>query len=752
MLQLRSLENYIKFDYVKWVFRYLLAPPVWLALTFIVQQELHAAKIVGLLGGESYNGSVYYPYAGVLSQGLNPNNVLGDSIVNGGISNSALNQAGLGLVGGAGNGEAYAAFILPSNQVVPLSDLPIGSITRVSLNNLGNGVISGLSGSGQYLALVSLAAVPAQIPVPTGITMHAVSIGNSGRTLVGGNLSSASYLAEISSSGTLIPITLPATSFVTSISINNTGTALVSANSTDLYAAFVDIDNNITPVNLPVASGAIDAVSINNFNNGLVAGYKGDYSYAAFVAANGNVSEILGASVGGGSVFSSVSINNANAGLVGGYSVSAGAHYPLAFLVLPNGQTISLDVPQTFSGEIDSVSINQAGIGLIGGFTTDANANTLNYGALIAPNGTVVPLTIYTVPDPNGVIGISSATIIDAATPQSFGAYASAVYSQLAAASALETHFIKMNVKVNSNTASLALMASTDPCQAMQRERGDINPQNVFWAVPIFNYVHVQSQNYIPTYDNTVGGILLGYDRTMGNFLVGAGFGYAFNYAAYQQGLGHSKIDEELGCLYMIYHNDYVRTNAAIWGGGYQLRNERHMLAIATSYGKTHGWILSPHLEVAFPIGIKGHYRVEPFAMFDWVNNWQHSYAETGSSAFNLILGSLYNSLLQSEIGIRFYEQVQKQNGVFTFEQKFCYVNQVPFNVNSISTYFVGGAASAFPIATGSSVVQNLGDVQIFGSYFPNNTRYPYIALMAEAMLGFSYQSYFASLELGKRF
>jgi hypothetical protein len=137
--------------------------------------------------------------------------------------------------------------------------------------------------------------------------------------------------------------------------------------------------------------------------------------------------------------------------------------------------------------------------------------------------------------------------------------------------------------------------------------------------------------------------------------------------------------------------------------------------------------------------------------MFDWVNSWQHQYTESGDSGFNLVIDSQYASLLQSEFGLRFYELFQFNKGKFLLEEKLSYVNQAPFHFKNMNTFFVE-SASTFPVATGSSKIQNLGGIQLGGSFLPKNQAFPYCAFTLQALLGTSYQSYFISLNIGKNF
>jgi uncharacterized protein with beta-barrel porin domain len=272
-------------------------------------------------------------------------------------------------------------------------------------------------------------------------------------------------------------------------------------------------------------------------------------------------------------------------------------------------------------------------------------------------------------------------------------------------------------------------------------------------VAPFGNYVHLKAQGTIPSYTNEIGGALLGYDREELNYLIGASVGYAFNYVQYSQGQGHSKIQEEIASFYTSCYTEHFRFTGVLWGGLYQLSNVRHTLSLITSTGKTHGWILDPHIELASPWAMdqKEFYFVEPFIMFDWVNIWQKQFTETGPAGFNLQMGSVYGSLLQSEAGLRFYQLFAYGWGELSLEEKVSYVNQAPFNFNSTTTSFVA-SASTFPIAVASTKIENLASLQLIGSFTPRNKSYPFGGFALQSMANASYQSYYASVFTGMNF
>lgn len=425
------------------------------------------------------------------------------------------------------------------------------------------------------------------------------------------------------------------------------------------------------------------------------------------------------------------------------------------------------------SGSINAVAINKEGLGLISGDISGP------YLALVAPDGTLTPISVADVSGFQDVALASYESIANQAVPQSTGPFGAAFNTQLAATSALTTHFIQKNkiwsqqetYTSDQNPTDIAfndeLLAYNDGIlPGRSHNQLAMNPKtksqplgtapvlknNSLWLEPFGNYVHVKGDGSVPACTNEIGGILLGYDREECDYLVGAALGYAYDYIHYAQGLGHGNIQEEMASLYGAYYTDHFWLNAAVWGGMYQLHNKRHTLSQISSKGHTHGWILNPHLELASPwqIGHCNSYYIEPFVSVDWIKNWQHSYTESGSSGLNLHMPSIDNSLLQSEAGLRFYERFVYGWGDIRFEEKISYINQTPFDVGPVTTSFVS-AASTFPIAVGNSKVQNLGALQVLVAFVPNDSSV-YGGFSLEAAVGDSYQTYFGSLFCGVDF
>lgn len=609
--------------------------------------------------------------------------------------------------------------------------------------------------------------------------IFSVSINDAGAGLVGGRYLSGgqAYAAIVASNGAVTRLSLPNitagdTSSIFSVSINESGTGLVGGISKiggasgEAYAALVAANGTVTQLSLPDTStndlSYLNSVAINKSGTGLLGGARHsdryDQGYAALVAANGTVTRLSLPNIlnADSSEIVAVSLNDSGVGLVGGRSFIGGGHMngeAYAALIAPNGTATQLPLPHIAISDgsiITSVSMNNAGVGLIGGQSITGLGGGEAYAVLVAPNGTVTQLSLpqIAVNDGSEILSVSLADTV----PNSIGPYASAIYTQLAAARALETRLtFKGAQKVASSPTEVAA-ADLAPVASSPKTF-----PNCIWVAPFGNYVHVKSQGDIPTFTNTIGGLLVAYDRQIANFLVGGGAGYGYNGLHYSESLGHGSIQEEMLYAYMAYKQDRFRLNSAVWGGLYQFSNERHTIPLPgntlTSHAHTHGWIFSPHLEMAFlwKTLYEGKYKVEPFFMFDYVNSWLQGYTEWGSSGLNLVVDGQYTSLLQSEAGLRFYEYFAFNWGTFWLEEKLSYVNQAPFYFNKATTQFVA-SASTFPVAVGSTEVQNLAGLELQANFQPKNQKMPYGGLTLQALLGPSYQSYFMSLEIGQNF
>lgn len=721
----------------------------------------------------------------------------------------------LGIAGGQEAGAAYAAFVSSDGTVTPISPLPNpGEINAVDINASGIAIIGGRDNTSTdaYAAFVSTDGIIQDFSIgsSTNCNFTSAHISASGLGLVGGYVSANTpYVAFLSQDGTITPFDVSSAPFnmgfnsltqtdlndsgigliggeggdggthafaayiypngdsvpfsnqfpdvgsIACVSISNNGSGLVAGrgNGSDPYAALINLDQNVIPLS-GLNSGSYQAVAINATGSGIMGGSDGSgNAYASLVAPNGTLTELFDPAPSGS--ISSVDLNNEGVGIIAG--TNGGSTY--AAIVESNGALAPIfDSPP--AGSINAVAINDQKIGLLGG------SDDLLF--LIAPNGTVTQLDALI---GGSISSTSLKSVANNAVPKEEIAPSSSIYSQLTMASAQGTRLIQKNhvwrhgkgenpnfrESVASNQLAFNEELNSKSIAALSPQtrfapKTDSQFKNSFWMEPFGTYVHLKGSQNLPNISNQVGGFLIGYDREGEDYLVGASFGYAFNYISYSQRVGHGKLQEELGSLYGAYYANHFWTALSIWGGGFQLDTTRHTLGQVTSYGKTNGWILTPQLEMASPWEIDNgkRYYVEPFVSLEYINSWQAAYTETGAAGFNLQMPSVYNSLLQSEVGLRFYQRFLYNWGDFCLEEKASYVNQKPFGDRSATTSFVGGGAS-FPVAVGNSETQNLGSFQILGAFVPKSNKY-YGGLSFETMAGSSFQYYFGSAFWGVNF
>ena len=688
-----------------------------------------------LLGGVNYEG-VQPPIAylvspnGTLTSLLNP-----AAFPNGGIVESvAIAQNGKGIISGQSNpfasGAPIASFVSLNGTVTPLvlegdtmySDTSF--FQSAAISNSGVGVLGGQSDTAPTPPLsysvasngVATFLGPPEAGFPSGAGILSVSIAENGSALFGG------------------------------VNYGGAPPLLYRLNSDGTFSDFT------SAIGIPT-SGAINGVSIAENGIGLIGGAGPSLPFAAFVAPDGTLS-VLGDGIFPVGSISSVALNNSCAGILGGQS-NVGDHPPIAYLVAPNGTLTPLGegiFPS--SGVIYSVAITDSGVGVIGG---EENPNS--YGApiayLVAPNGTLTSLITQT--DLSNSVWISTVSISDAIAPQSFGPYNSLANSLFALTHTLEDHYTGrkqfFDAKRGAEMAALTLLATKKPSAIQETPPKKTSPTWTLWGGPFGELIYQDGENSLPDFSDEIAGVITAAEYNgIKNVSIGGALAYAFTYIHYKDDTGHAKVNQEYALLYADFTLPYFFFNGALWGGLYQMSNDRLTLGFIHSKSSPNGWLLSPHIEISTPFLAKGDwFGIDPFAMVDWANSWQNSFREKGRSGLNLSMDSQYCSLLRSEIGIRFYETLTYSWGHLKIEEKASYVNKTPFHTGGASAAFIG-SVSSFGVETISRSMQNLGLAQIAFHFTPSKPTYPYGSIDYQGEFGSTFQSHLLILELGKSF
>ena len=751
---------------------------------------LCGADTVGIIGG---TGSP--TYAGFISsEGFFPFPTGSNLPANGWINSVAINNAGLGLVGGSDNtGPAYAALVSSQGTLLQLSGgrLPAnGLINSVAINNAGLGLIGGYNSTGPaYAALVSSQGALTQLSggsLPADGAINSVALNNAGLGLIGGyNSTGPAYAALVSSQGLLLQLSggsFPANGVIISVAINNAGVGLIGGGNRTgpVYAALVSSLGHLLQLSgggLP-ADGLINSVAINNAGVGLIGGQdNAGPAYAALVSSQGALTQLSGGGLPADGQINSVAINNAGVGLIGG-----GYNEPPAYaaLVSPQGALTQLSgggLPA--NGQINSVAINNAGVGLIGGESVVGNT-PYPYAALVSPLGVLTQITDGNFFSSKGII--NSVALADSIVPKSFGAgnsfanslfaltsqvfpnhmtsYSGLQKNQGLSSSARASRESFESQNTTSNFAEEIIFVSytensqnTSYSEASSNENKQELPAYCFWADGFGEYAHQKQQGAFPAFKNWMGGFILACDYLeIANTVIGSGFAYAHNSVHLSKNGGRANTNQEFLTFYGSWSRKNLFIQGALWGGIYQMDNKRNSPFGISSTSHIHGGLFNPHLEIGTPFYIKAEWlSLNPFVMCDWANNWQGSFKEKGAAGFNLVMKSQYVSLLRSEVGLRVLETLKRSWGEVIFQEKASYINKTPFHAGSVSTFFIG-SPSSFSLEMFNGETENLGAAQLLIDFVPSNKKYPKGSFNYQGEFGPSSQSHLVSLGIEQRF
>jgi Autotransporter beta-domain len=762
--------------------------------------------IIGLVGGEGQNSTpalaLVVPSSSIsatlfdLSTSLDLLPSWGSA---GKVFSCALNSSGsIGLVAGQQNGlHPSLALVIPSSTSAALFDLSVslnslpgwgtlGTADSCALNSQGSiGLVGGESGFAPALALV--------IPSSTSAALYDLSTSLKG--LPGWGTSGEALGCALNSSGSIGLVAGEA---------HGAALALVIPSSTS--AALYDLTTSLQSLPGWGSHNAAEAFScaLNSKGSlGLVAGVGQtgfDPALALVIpsstsAALYDLSTSLKALPGWGTsgTAESCALNSSGSiGLVAG--IGQGAAAPaLALIILSSDPSATLfDLSTSLkalpgwgtSGTAESCALNSSGsIGLVAGTALGFTAPAL---ALVIPSSTSA--TLYDLSTslkglPGwGTTGEALACALSSLTPTAIGPFGSELYTMMTESSALSAHVSyermrkRLSHRPSSETAYLDVrknrgrLFSKKPLEQVEvqpvevgAQTDDLSPRDLhypalsaeatydIWLMPFGDLLHQKKQGSVPSFTNQVAGTLLGFDAEVGREgVIGGALGYAFDYVHYGQRSGHAKIHQETAVVYGSWNGNIGYVNGALWGGIYQVKNERHALFI-TSIGKMDGYLLSPHIEGGAVLRTpKDFFYIEPFGMVDWANSWRKSFGETGP-VLNLDVPSHYTSMLRSEAGVRFYETITTGTLQILLVEKASYINQTPFRMGDKTVTFVGSDIP-FSVAIGSTHTQNLGGAELHCWFIPLDPKSIYGSIDAEVEIGASFQSYLAFFTVGRRF
>jgi uncharacterized protein with beta-barrel porin domain len=274
------------------------------------------------------------------------------------------------------------------------------------------------------------------------------------------------------------------------------------------------------------------------------------------------------------------------------------------------------------------------------------------------------------------------------------------------------------------------------------------------WLTTLGAFAYQQAQHETPAFNPTTGAVIVGFDgKTSTRSRVGVGASYAFTHIHMKKDAGWSNMNQEFLFTYALWSSDTLFFDASLWGGLFQISNVRKVHMTGFDFkNKSHpkGWQLIPHFEIGYDFNSSSWKTTyEPFIMFDWANNWQGSYKESGSP-FRFGQKHHHSSLLRSELGTRFYQTVVYDTWNMVIEEKISYVNRKPFDIGK-GRFFVVGSPETFVVDT-LTTPQNLGATELSFLFESNEPCKPYTFVGYKGEFGSKYKIHQLTLTVGWEF
>lgn len=273
------------------------------------------------------------------------------------------------------------------------------------------------------------------------------------------------------------------------------------------------------------------------------------------------------------------------------------------------------------------------------------------------------------------------------------------------------------------------------------------------WAGGFGQYAKEKNVQQTPAFTMESGGGMIGWDyRGINSHLVGLGTAYAYTHVHEKQDAGSAHVNQADLCLYTLFPVAKWYFDIALWGGYYHAKNHRHISFPgfeATAHLKTHGWQLTPHIEIGYQQTTQS-LRITPFLATDFVSCWEKGASESGASLLNMHQKSRYSSLLRSETGLRLEEIFSYESGDLSLIQQASYGYQKAFHTGTLQAFLIG-SPNTFTVTT-LSHGQNLGIAELKIVFSPQKKYYPYVSLNSHGEWGSKYQAYQGIAEIGVRY
>ncbi len=273
------------------------------------------------------------------------------------------------------------------------------------------------------------------------------------------------------------------------------------------------------------------------------------------------------------------------------------------------------------------------------------------------------------------------------------------------------------------------------------------------WISGFGEYAHQKAEMQNPSFNYHSQAVLGGIDYCGENRgIAGIALGFVHTRYTEDHNFGHGNINGYVASLYGNAFAGNFYFSPAVWGIFNETENTRDISFSGFSKkakANIFAWQLVPHLEVGYDVKFSWG-DVIPFLAVDWAINWQRGYQERGSAPFNARAKALSNSMVRSEIGLKFCEKWERSWGVFFLREKVSYVFQKPFAADTVTTALTG-IPTAFTVSALNQNL-NLGDVGLDFAVAIGKKKPTSINLGYEAEFGSKYWSNQFMLTVGKDF
>ena len=214
------------------------------------------------------------------------------------------------------------------------------------------------------------------------------------------------------------------------------------------------------------------------------------------------------------------------------------------------------------------------------------------------------------------------------------------------------------------------------------------------WSDGFVETSHQNAQNQIPSINILSGGFLFGFDAYLSDRgQVGCAVGYARDTVHETQNQGNNSANLYVASLYGTHYVGNAYVEGALWATYDQYQTKRNVAYPGFDHAATaqfNGAQVTPHIGLGYDHLFKNKYVVEPFAMADWVVNFQSHYEEHGAAPLNMTVQGSTSSMFRFETGLNCYQIWEQDWGMLVLRETVSYVYKRPYSTGKITAAIVG--------------------------------------------------------------